>query len=174
MKHPVLYFRLMEEFSLTRVADKRYDWQLKQSLHAKTKIISISSPPLFPTLFPFVIICNALFFFFFFPLYFLFFSFFKIFSSRRIPPTHISQHACSKTKFLRLHVPWWIASRSIHSVQSIFIYIYIYIYLYIYVHIIHINCTKHCIDICVHFGHLFSFLITYGFTSVLQFTFFFF
>jgi len=37
----------------------------------------------------------------------------------------------------------------------------LYIYLYIYVHIIHINCTKHCIDICVHFGHLFSFSITY-------------
>lgn len=40
--------------------------------------------------------------------------------------------------------------------------LYISIYIYIYVHIIHINCTKHCIDICVHFGHLFSFLITYG------------
>lgn len=38
---------------------------------------------------------------------------------------------------------------------------FIYIYIYIYVHIIHINCTKHCIDICVHFGHLFSFSITY-------------
>lgn len=41
------------------------------------------------------------------------------------------------------------------------LYIYIYIYIYIYVHIIHINCTKHCIDICVHFGHLFSFSIRY-------------
>lgn len=40
--------------------------------------------------------------------------------------------------------------------------LYIYLSIYIYVHIIHINCTKHCIDICVHFGHLFSFLITYG------------
>lgn len=41
-----------------------------------------------------------------------------------------------------------------------FIYIYIYIYVYISLYI-HINCTKHCIDICVHFGHLFSFSITY-------------
>ena len=49
---------------------------------------------------------------------------------------------------------------AIFGCHFIYIYIYIYIYLYIYVHIIHINCTKHCIiDICVHFGHLFSFLI---------------
>ena len=112
------------------MADKRYDWQSKQSLHAKTKK-SFQSHPLPPSLLslPLPLLFATLFFFF--SLYFLFFPPLKSFPLEGYLRLTFRNTLARKENFYASMSR--DGSRHARSTRfSPFSYIYIYIYIYIF------------------------------------------